>query len=168
MCPSSVRRSSLPFTPHSCTVLYSDTEPRHPGPLIVPFDPIASTVPSGENTTLGIEDSTTLIPSCKLPCPSSLCRSSPSPALHNLVSYEPEAISVPSGEKATQFTIPLCPSSVCRSSPLFTFHNLMVLSPEAEAISVPSGENATSLTLRLCPSSACRSSPLFTLHNRTV
>src|SRR5829696_1854992 len=91
-----------------------------------------------------------------------------SPHSRTVLSSEPEAISVPSGEKATQFTIPLCPSSVCRSSPLFTFHNLMVLSPEAEAISVPSGENATSLTLRLCPSSACRSSPLFTLHNRTV
>jgi hypothetical protein len=72
-------------------------------------------------------------------------------------SSEPEARSVPSGEKDTLFTEPVWPSSVNNIVPSLTCHNRTVPSVELEAKSEPSGEKATSVTLSIWPSRMRRS-----------
>jgi len=73
----------------------------------------------------------------------------PDAASHNrmVLSSEPEAMHVPSGENATDLTESECP---CRGSsmvaPDAASHNQMVLSREPEATCVPSGENETDET----------------------
>ena len=58
------------------------------------------------------------------------------------LSIPPEAIVLPSGEKATKRTQPEWPSHVCSGDSVFKSHNLTVVSPEAEASLEPSGLKA--------------------------
>lgn len=69
-------------------------------------------------------------------------------ASHSLIvsSNDPEAICVPSGEKATLLTLSSCPRRVAISSRVASSHSLIVLSLDPEASCVPSGEKATLLT----------------------
>src|ERR1700735_1415875 len=73
-----------------------------------------------------------------------------------VVSYEADASTLPSGEKATALTELLWPSSVCFQAPVVAFQSRTVLSYEADARTLPSGEKATAKTELLWPSSVCR------------
>ena len=64
-----------------------------------------------------------------------------------------DAKSLPSGEKLTEFTLPVCPPSVAMHSLLSTSHSLIVLSLDADAKSLPSGEKQRECALPVCPSS---------------
>jgi hypothetical protein len=60
-----------------------------------------------------------------------------------VLSVEPEATSLPSGEKATLGTELEWPSSVLRAAPMAKSQSRMVLSLEPEATSLLSSEKAT-------------------------
>ena len=77
-----------------------------------------------------------------------------------VLSYDPDATFVPSGENDTLFTSEECPSSVCRHSPLVTSHSFTVVSQDPDATFVPSGENDTLLIQEDCPSSVSINSNL--------
>src|SRR5262245_18727230 len=64
---------------------------------------------------------------------------------HNftVLSAEPEAIAVPSGLKATDFTAAVWPFSTSNSSPAFASQTRTVLSSLAVTTHAPSGWNAT-------------------------
>ena len=85
------------------------------------------------------------------------------PQSRTVLSSEPEATSLPSGEKATLLTQLLWPSSVRRAAPVAASQSRTVLSAEPEATSLPSGEKATLLTLRLWPSSVRRAASVAVL-----
>ena len=57
-------------------------------------------------------------------------------------SPEPDASSLPSGEKAIDWIEPEWPSRVCCTSPVIISQSLIVLSVESDASSMPSGEKA--------------------------
>src|SRR5277367_5538803 len=80
-----------------------------------------------------------------------VCSGAPESASQSLTvsSYEADASSLPSGEKATALTPEICPSSVCSGVPEPASQSLTVLSYEADASSLPSGEKATALTPEL-------------------
>mmetsp|Transcript_10665 Transcript_10665/g.29552 ORF Transcript_10665/g.29552 Transcript_10665/m.29552 type:complete len:259 (+) Transcript_10665:284-1060(+) len=89
------------------------------------------------------------------------CKRSPLSAFHTLAvpSYDAEATSMPSGEKAAPRTQSVCPVSVCRHSPLDTHHTLTVPSYDADAIRAPSGEKTAARTQSSCPASMNMHSP---------
>ena len=72
----------------------------------------------------------------------------------------PEAIVRPSGEKATDSTLPVCPCSVRSCRPLATPQSLMALAKFPEAIVRLSGEKATEYTGPVSPCSVRSSRPL--------
>ena len=77
---------------------------------------------------------------------------------------------VPSGEKATEYTLPVCPVSVAILDRAATSHNFTVASDDAEARVVPSGEKATDHTLvygaeLVCPVSVAILDRAATSHN---
>jgi len=61
-------------------------------------------------------------------------------------SSDPEASTLPSGEKATEMTGALCPSRVKMHFPLSTSQSFIVSSWEPEARRSPIGEKATEFT----------------------
>ena len=69
-------------------------------------------------------------------------------ASHTLIvlSVDPDAMRLPSGEKATELAKPLWPLSLRISLPDFVSHILTVLSRNPDAMRLPSGEKATDLT----------------------
>ena len=140
-------------------------------------DPEARMLPSGEKTTESTsppddsQDTLGLV----FPPPESVDSSRPVATSHNLIvsSHEPEARTLPSGEKATDVTSSVCPVRVHNSLPVDTSHRLIVSSQAPEARSAPSGEKATELMLLLNKSvsisayqvSVCNSSPVITSHS---
>src|SRR5277367_4792278 len=76
---------------------------------------------------------------------SSVCWAAPVAESQSLTvrSDDPDATSVPSGEKATAMTQPEWPSSVCWASPVAESQSLTVWSFDPDATSLPSGEKAT-------------------------
>jgi phosphatidylethanolamine-binding protein (PEBP) family uncharacterized protein len=60
-----------------------------------------------------------------------------------VLSSDPDAISLPSGENATPRTGDEWPLSVPQAAPVAESQSLTVLSSDPDAISLPSGENAT-------------------------
>jgi hypothetical protein len=60
-----------------------------------------------------------------------------------VLSYDADASSLESGEKATERTRSLCPSSVCCSAPVAASQSRTALSYDADASSLESGEKAT-------------------------
>src|SRR5205823_367806 len=76
-------------------------------------------------------------------------------------SPEPEAMSRPSGEKATAVTDqPEWPLRTRRSAPVAASHSRTVSSSEPEAMSRPSGEKATAVTDHEWPLRTRRSAPV--------
>ena len=78
------------------------------------------------------------------------------PQLDGAIPTPPDAINLPSGEKATLLTSPVCPLRVRTNAPSETRHNLMVRSPLPDAIKLPSGEKATLKTISECPLASTR------------
>ncbi len=76
-----------------------------------------------------------------------------------VVSFDADASSLESGEKATDQTQPLCPLSVCCSEPVTASQSRTVVSSDADASSLESGEKATDLTQLLCALKFCCSMP---------
>src|ERR1700761_8837506 len=105
-------------------------------PLIRMYDP------SSENESLVTIVSTFII-----------CSAIPVVGSHRwtVLSNDADAISLPSGEKATDMTLPLWPLSVDRAAPVAGSHRRTVLSYDADATSFPSGEKATDLTTSSWP-----------------
>ena len=97
---------------------------------------------------------------------SSLCKAMPVAACQSRTvwSSEADAISVPSGEKATALAVLVWPRSVCVVAPVAACQSRTTQSLEADATSVPSGEKATALTMSVWPSSVCSSE----LHSSTI
>jgi hypothetical protein len=86
-----------------------------------------------------------------------------------VVSPLPDAIFLPSGVKATEYTLPVWPFKVAVCVRVFTFQSLIVLSsPPTEANVLPSGLNARESTDSSCPLNVAVSMPDFTSHNLTV
>ena len=83
-------------------------------------------------------------------------------------SQDAEASNLPSGENATELTLPVCPSRVAIFVRVATSHSFTVSSVDPEANSVPSGENATELTPRVCPSRVAIFVRVATSHSFTV
>ena len=75
------------------------------------------------------------------------------PRRRGVLSYEADATTLPSGEKATDVTQFEWPSSVSRAAPVAASQSLTVLSYEADATTLPSGEKATDVTEFEWPSS---------------
>ena len=84
------------------------------------------------------------------------------------LSYDADATSWPSGEKATALTQSEWPSSVLRQDPVPASQSRTVLSNDADATSWPSGEKATALTQFEWPSSVLRQDPVPASQSRTV
>ena len=68
-----------------------------------------------------------------------------------LLSSEPEASVVLSGDQVNVFTPARWPSSVCSSAPVLLDHIFIVASAEADAIQAPLGEYLRHDMARLCP-----------------
>jgi len=66
--------------------------------------------------------------------------------VRTVLSKELDAITAPSGEKATEYTHLVCPSITLSAMLDLASHVRTVLSLEPDAITAPSGENATELT----------------------
>ena len=66
-------------------------------------------------------------------------------------SYDADATTLLSGEKATDSTQPVCRLRVCRVPPVFASQSRTVSSYDAEATTLPSGEKATDKTQPVCP-----------------
>jgi hypothetical protein len=72
--------------------------------------------------------------------------------MRTVLSDEPDAIRLPSGEKATDKTQPVCPVNGWPSgAPVSESQMRTVLSDEPDAIRLPSGEKATDETKPVCP-----------------
>jgi hypothetical protein len=74
-------------------------------------------------------------------------------------SQDPEARTFPSGEKATEWTIPVCPRRVRSSFPVATSQSLIVWSSDPEARIFPSGEKATEQDVRPYARRGCGCAP---------
>src|SRR5262249_15622718 len=74
----------------------------------------------------------------------------------------------PSGEKATEFTVPECPLRVSISWPVAVSHSLTVRSSLPLASRFPSGEKATDRTKPECPLRVSSSWPVAASHSLTV
>jgi hypothetical protein len=87
-----------------------------------------------------------------------------------VLSSEPDATSLPSGEKATELTGPEWPSSgPPYGAPVAASQSRTVLSIEPDATSLPSGEKATDLTQSEWPSSGLPcGAPVAASQSRTV
>ena len=86
-----------------------------------------------------------------------MLRQDPVPASQSrsIVSFDADATSWPSGEKATALTEYEWPSSVLRQNPVPASQSRSVLSDEADATSWPSGEKTTAPTPPEWPSRVC-------------
>src|SRR5207248_148889 len=101
---------------------------------------------------------------------SRVCNGPPATASQSLtvLSHEPDATSLPSGENATDVTQRKWPSSVCSGAPVTASQSLTVWSHEPDATSLPSGENATDVTRCEWPSSVCSGAPVTVSQSLTV
>ena len=81
--------------------------------------------------------------------------------MRTVLSHEPEATNLPSGEIETEYTQSECPSSVAVQAPEVRSQMRTVLSNEPEATNLPSGEMDTDVTLLVleCPSSVAVQAP---------
>src|SRR5437762_1612033 len=77
-----------------------------------------------------------------------------------ILSSDPDATSLPSGENATAKIEHEWPSSVWLTSPVAVPQSLTVLSPDPDATSLPSCENATAKTQPEWPLSVWLTSPV--------
>src|SRR5437879_3525743 len=74
-----------------------------------------------------------------------------------VLSKEPEANTLPSGDQAMQRIDSECPVRVCIDCPVCMSQRRIVLSLEPEASTLPSGDQAMWETSPECPRSVCRS-----------
>ena len=85
-----------------------------------------------------------------------------------IISYDPDATSLPSGENATAATGLEWPSSVGRGAPVARSQSLTVLSRDPDASSPPSGENAMAQRHSEWPTSIRRGAPVASSQSLTV
>ena len=84
-----------------------------------------------------------------------------------VLSYNADATSWPSSEKATARTLPKWPLSVLQQDPIAASHSQMV-PYNVNATSQPSGKKATALTSLKWPLSVLRQDPVAAFYSRTV
>src|SRR5215216_6971487 len=82
----------------------------------------------------------------------------------------PPAVTIylPSGENATESTLPVCPEKICAVSPLATSHRRAVLSVLPVSRYLPSGEKTTSPSSPVCPEKMRIVSPVATSQSLAV